>query len=186
MANKSVEVPQFTGATPAAEAPKAPPRSMFDATTRKLDVFGKAGTDPKKPIPGHELYWFDDKENYVSLALRSGYRFVTNEEVAMNDSPTSGGNTALDEKVRQVVSWSGDAPVYAYLMAIPEELYRNQKEGPGSIEEHHQELERQLSMGTYRMDPNDGRYTARNMPDGMRAYNLPLIKMGRYYKPPTN
>jgi hypothetical protein len=170
---------------PKAEAPKAPPRNMFSATMKKLDVFGLPGSDPRKPIPGHHLFWFDDVENYVTMAQASGWRFVTKNEVAMNDAATSPGNTALDDKVRAIVGWSGNQPTYAYLMAMPDELYLHHHEGPDSIEQMvHVKQEEQLAMGTYRMSPDDGRYTASNLPQGVAGSNLPSIKMGRYYKPP--
>ena len=170
-----------------AEAPKAPPRNMFSATMKKLDVFGLPGSDPLEPIPGHVLYWFDDIQNYVTMGLASGWVFVSKNEVAMNDAPTSPGNTALDDKVRAIVGWSGNEPIYSYLMKKPKELDLLHREGPDSIEQMvHMKQEEQLAMGTYRMSPDDGRYTAGHLPNGVAGSSLPAIKMGRYYKKPPS
>lgn len=168
------------------EIPQAPPRNLFSGTTKKLEVFGKPGTDPNDPLPGFQLFWFDDiKDGLVlSQAKISGWEYVQKEELAINDENTSPGNTALDNHVRRWVSQGpSGAPVHAYLMKKPNWLYDLHMYGPDSLEVRvHQQIDQQLARGDFNANPNDRRYTSTNPYPGTRS-GLPPIQMGRNYKP---
>ncbi len=198
------DMPKFTETKAKAEAPAvpekfaktlpvldpaAPPPNLFGGTTKKLEVYGLPGTTKEKPVPGHELYWFHDEQGglVINQALSSGWRFVEKEEIALNDAPTSAGNSDPGNHVRRWVGHGEDNnAIYAYLMKKPDWLYELHMTGPDSLEQRvHMKQEEQLAMGTYKMGPNDGRYSANNLPPGVRGSGLPAIKLGRYYKPPT-
>lgn len=175
------------GAAKAEPEPTAPPPNLFSGTTKKLEVFGKPGTDPNEPVPGHVLYWFDDVQDglMISQAKASGYTFVTKDEVALNDAPTSPGNTDLGDKVRRWVGTGSDhAPVFSYLMKKTKELHELHMTGPESLEQRiHRPQEEALSLGTIGANAKDRPYTATNLYPGTRS-NLPPISIGRYYKRP--
>lgn len=181
-------LPPIPATKPEGDMPVAPPRNLFSGTTKKLEVFGKPGTDPMEPIPGHQLYWFDDVEGglQISAALASGWRYVEKEEIALNDAPTSPGNSDIGNHVRRWVGQGGDDhPVYAYLMKKPNWLHELHMTGPESIEERvHKKQEEQLAMGTLNVNPNDRPYTARNPYPGTSS-KLPPISIGRYYRRPS-
>ncbi len=205
MANKSQEIPTFTNSSVLAKveaalaesteqqqpeaAPVAPPPNLFSGTTKKLDVFGKPGSDPTKPVAGHELYWFPDDQGglMINQALASGWVFVEKEEVALNDANVGPGNTALDNKVRKWVGHGPDGnPIFNYLMKKPDWLHELHMTGPDSLEVRvHQQQEAQLAMGTYNNRDLAHTYTAARAPGaapGIRS-GLPSIKIGRYAKP---
>src|SRR5438105_4038041 len=97
--------------------PQAPPPNLFSGTTKKLEVFGKPGTNPNEPVEGHQLYWFDDIEGglIIQQAKASGWEMVRKDEIALNDANTSPGNNDLGGDVRRWVSQGPNgAPVYAY------------------------------------------------------------------------
>jgi len=165
--------------------PKAPPPNLYGGTMKKLDVYGKPGSDPNEPIEGYVLYWFDDIQGgqFIQQALRSGWEFVTRDEVEVNAIEFGGGNVSLDEKVRVRSGNDGISATYFILMKKDKELDDYHRYGPESVEvKVHQQQEIQLSQGSF--GSADGRYTAMNPPPGARS-GLPTIKIGRYYKPPT-
>lgn len=169
-------------------APVAPPVNLFAGTAKKLEVFGKPGTDPKDPIPGYQLFWMDDIEGglLLSQALASGWQYVEKDEIALNDAPASPGNTDVGNHVRRWVGHGADdRPIYSYLMKKPNWLHELHMTGPDSIEQRvHMKQEEQLMMGTLNVNPNDRPYTARTPYPGTRS-GLPPISIGRYYKPPS-
>jgi hypothetical protein len=171
---------------PAAEMPKAPPPNLFNGQVQKLAVFGKPGTDPNKPIPGYELYWFDDIQDgmIIHQAKASGWEFVEKYEIALNDAPVSPGNTALDSHVRRWVTSNAGQPVYSYLMKKPDDLYKLHMEGPDSMEQKVlMPLEERLRAGTLNDTPDQRRYTANNVPSGFRSIgHVQPIVMGRSRK----
>ena len=175
--------------TPAAEpvlepTPQAPPRNLFSGTIKKLDVFGLPGTDPNKPVPGHELYWFDDIEGgmIIQQAKASGWVLVRKDEVALNDANTSPGNNDLGGNVRRWVSQGPDgSAIYSYLMKKPDWLYQLHLTGPDSLEQRvHQVQEQQLRRGTYNVNPNERRYSANNPIPGAPPTGLPPITIGSF------
>lgn len=167
--------------------PEAPPVNMFSGVMPKLAVYGRPGTDPMKPIPGHELYWFTDENGglQISNAIASGWRFVDKEEIALNEALTSPGNSDTGSRVRRWVgSGANNTPEFNYLMKIPDWLY---KKHMAERERIHQQQEEQLAMGTYKVDDTEHTYTAGRAPGaapGARS-GLPSIKIGRYYRPPS-
>ncbi len=197
------EMPQFTaqkgepaehgfvakGHQPARDepSPQAPPRNLFSGTMKKLDVFGKPGTDPNEPIPGHVLYWFDDIEGgmIIQQAKASGYSMVRKDEVALNDANTSPGNNDLGGDVRRWVSQGPDgSAIYSYLMKKPKWLHELHQTGPDSLEQRvHKQIEQQLKQGTFNANPNDRRYSA-GTPGVMT--NLPPISLGSYGSKPQS
>ncbi len=171
-----------------ADTPKAPPRNLFSGTMRKLDVYGKPGSDPNDPIPGYVLYWFDDIQDgmFLQQALVSGYEYVQKEEVAIGGNIISGANTDIGSNVSQWVGMGPNgAPVRSYLMKKDKDLHELHMTGPDSLEQRvHRVQDQQLASGTFNVNPNDRPYTAVNPYPGTRS-SLPPIQMGRYYKPST-
>lgn len=170
-------------------SPAAPPRNLFSGTTKKLEVFGKPGTSPLDPLPGFQLFWFDDIKDglIISQAKASGWVFVEKDELAINDDNTSPGNNALDNHVRR---WVGLGPnnvaISSYLMKKPNWLYDLHMYGPESTEVRvHQQIDAQLLSGSFNANPNDRRYTSTNPYPGTRS-GLPPIQMGRNYVKPTS
>lgn len=180
--------PAAAGAAAVEPSPQAPPRNLFTGQVQKLAVFGKPGTDPNKPVPGHELYWFDDIQDgmVISQAKASGWQFVQKEEIALNDAPVSPGNTDLGGNVRRWVSNAGGQPIYSYLMKKPDWLYQLHMEGPDSLEQRvHMQLEERLRTGTLNDSPDQRRYTAATVPAGYRSLgHVQPIVMGRSRRSP--
>ena len=178
-------VPQATQKL-APPTPEAPPRSLFNGMSLKLAVYGPAGTDPMKPVPGHELYWFPDKDGglMINQAIASGWRFVEKAEVALSDAPTSPGNDDVGDNVRR---WTGQTPdgrpIHDYLMKLPDWLYAKHMQ---EREKVHQQLEEQLAMGTYKVSDTQFTYTPDRAPGAAPNVRsgMPGIKIGRYYRAP--
>jgi hypothetical protein len=160
----------------------AVPRNLFSGTTKKLEVFGRPGSDPKDPVPGFQLYWFDDIEGglIIQQAKASGWVMVEKEEVALNDANTSPGNNDLGGHVRRWVSQGPDgSAIYSYLMKKPNWLHDLHTNGPDSLEQRvHLQIEAQLRAGTYGARAEDRRYSATNPYPGTQS-GLPPISMGR-------
>ena len=156
------------------EAPKAPAPNLFSGTMPRLAVYGKNGADD--PIPGYRLYWFNDIEGgyRVNAALQSGWEYVQNEEIALNNTGVGAANSDLGSNVRRFVeNGPGGAPVYAYLMKKPLWLHERHEYGPDSREQRiHQRVEAELRAGTLNQQPGDARYTPGNMPQGLPASTL--------------
>jgi len=181
--------PQGPAAAPAVDmTPKAPPRNLFSGTMKKLEVYGKAGTDPNEPIPGYVLFWFDDIDGgiYIKQALASGYEYVQADEVAIANSDVFGGNSDTGSNVSVFLGVNADnSPRRTILMKKPKWLHELHMSGPDSLEQRvHRRQDEQLASGTFNVNPNDRPYTAVNPYPGTRS-SLPPIQMGRYYKPPS-
>ena len=160
--------------------PSAPPPNLFNGFVKKLDVFGKPGTDPHDPIPGYQLYWFNDEGFTISQAKASGWMHVQKEEVALNDAHDGPGNNDLGGNVRRMVSRPENPIVtHAYLMKKPNWLHELHLTGPDSIEQKvHQKTEAQLRAGTAGdMRADDRRYSAGNVPAGYGSSTLPPINL---------
>ena len=167
-------------ALPVEPDPSAPPANLFNGFVKKLDVFGKPGTDPHDPIPGYQLYWFNDEGFTISQAKASGWMHVQKEEVALNDAHDGPGNNDLGGNVRRMVSRpENPVVVHAYLMKKPNWLHELHMTGPDSIEQKvHQKIEAQLRAGTAGdMRGDDRRYSAGNMPAGAGVSSLPPISI---------
>src|SRR5262245_35730249 len=96
-ANREAKSAAKVGPQVKSPSPEAPPPNMFSGTTKKLEVFGKPGTEKHDPIPGFQLYWFDDIEGglVIQQAKASGWVFVEKHEIALNDANTGPGNNDL-------------------------------------------------------------------------------------------
>ena len=93
------------------------PQNLFNGQQKKLTVFGE--------IPGYDLYVFNDAPGRIDTALKTGWEFVTRDEVALEVSRTvTDSNTAVDSRIRFLVGKTGvneDQPLYGFLMKIPSE-----------------------------------------------------------------
>jgi hypothetical protein len=110
------EVKEGLGVRTPGERNKRPRRNLFSGTQQKLAVYGE--------IPGYRLYIFNDVPGRIEQALASGYEFVMRDELEIETSRTATeANTSTDSRVRYSVSRSGEGPLYAYLMKIPQEWF---------------------------------------------------------------
>jgi hypothetical protein len=110
------EVAEGLGIRTPGERNKRPRRNLFNGTQQKLSVYGE--------IPGYRLYIFNDIPGRIEQALASGYEFVHRDELEIETSRTATeANTSTDSRVRYSISTSGEGPLYAYLMKIPQEWF---------------------------------------------------------------
>jgi hypothetical protein len=159
------------------DTPAAPPDeveippNLFSGETKELEVFGKNGS-ATDPLPGFRLYWFNDTQGSgvrISQAKRSGYEFVTNDEVLLNDSKVSGSDD-LGTNVRKIVGQAGDKPLYAYLMKKPLWLHEKHQ---AEHEKVHQRQEQALRQGRVSDKRDDRQYAPGQVPGS----NLPPIEL---------
>lgn len=81
-----------------------------------------------KEIPGYHLHWVNDYPGRVQEALQSGYEFVSEEETAINDFVTP-GNSDLGTRVKRMVGKDDNGgALFAYLMKINEDLWKQDQE----------------------------------------------------------
>ncbi len=80
-------------------------------------------------IPGYHCHWF--LEGRIPAAMQGGYKFVTTDEVSLNqfnsaNDTTVSGSTDLSNRVSIVGNTQGASgqPEMLYLMKIQEEYYR--------------------------------------------------------------
>jgi hypothetical protein len=123
------------------------------------------------PIPGFWLYWFIDRDagTRLSLARRSGYQFVSHDEVLLNDNIVT-GNDDLGGHVRKFSKEVIDGkPVYQYLMKKP--LWFKQKHDD-QFELIHIRQEEEITRGRASTNPKDAQYRPGEMPGSV----LPKIE----------
>jgi hypothetical protein len=169
------QIPEPVRQSAAPSTPKAPPRNLFSGTTLKLQVWGRDGND-KDPIPGYRLYWINDTEGGLrkAAAEASGWEFVKQEEVALNNAQLSPGNNDLGSNVRRWVGVGEDnKPIYAYLMKKTLELDAQHQQERENL---HLQIEAALKSGTFNMTPGEKRYTAERPPIGSPS-GLPPISI---------
>ena len=76
------------------------------------------------PIEGFHMHWVNDYPGRVSEALASGYEFVSEEETKLNDFVTP-GNADLGTRVKRMVGKDDNGgALFAYLMKIDENLWK--------------------------------------------------------------
>lgn len=80
-------------------------------------------------IPGYHLHWINDTPGRILQAQQAGYTFVTKEEVSVTSPDIAGQvlgeGTDLGSRVSLVVGRQEDnSPMRAYLMKLPDELYK--------------------------------------------------------------
>jgi hypothetical protein len=146
------------------------PPNLFDGQHKSLEVMGRNGSY-EDPIPGFKLYWFIDRDSgtRLSLARRSGYEFVSNEEVVLNDNIVS-GNDDLGGHVRKFSKEVLDSkPVYLYLMKKPKWLADRHAD---DFEKIHVRQEAELRAGRISTNAKDGQYRPGQIPGS----NLPKIE----------
>lgn len=152
-----------TGASPAPVAPQAAPRNLFSGDVKKLEVFGRNGSNTD-PIPGYRLYWFLDRDNSgtrLHQAKMSGWEFVQRDEVSINDVSAIQGNTDLGSQVRVFGGSFNQQPIYHYLMKKPQWLDQQHQ---AEREAYHDKIEGLLRKGKYNAKAEDKQYTAEEMP----------------------
>ncbi len=169
--------PRETKAKVKSEQPAAPPMNLFSGDVRKLQVFGRDGNEG---IPGFKTRWFADEGGSgvrINMARRSGWDFVTREEVALNDSLTP-LNSDLGNHVTQVVNphAEGGKPEIGYLMKIPEDLFKSyQDEREQKV---HGNIERALREGAMNRGPEARQFAAGSDIARATHSSLPNIEMG--------
>jgi len=92
-------------------------RSAFNGTRGKLQV--------GHLIPGYHLHIFNDSPGRIQAAIDSGYEFVSPDEVGGTMENVTSRNTDLGDKVRFLVGTDGNDPVYAYVLKIKEEWWKD-------------------------------------------------------------
>jgi len=151
--------------------PETHPPNLFSGFTKRLEFEGKK--------PGFEYWWCNDDKGGTTIAnaLKSGWAFTVRTDVQLNDAVTPRNND-LGSHVRQYVGTDeAGGPMYAYLLEIPEWLFKLHNYGPGSREEYHQKLEKQIRSGTIGMKAGEKRYTATNPYPGGGQSGLPAINI---------
>lgn len=155
------------------ERPETIPPNLFSGFVKRLDFTGQE--------KGFRYRWFNDEKGgtNINMALRSGWRFVKRTDGSLNAAVTPRNND-LGEKVRQHVDHDVDgSPMNAYLMRKPEGLCKLHDEGPGSREEYHQALERQIFDGSLGQKSGEKRYSAAHPYPGSPS-TLPPISVGTH------
>jgi hypothetical protein len=159
-----------SGSTKPPKESEPPPRNLMTGDIKHLEVWGKNGSNTD-PIPGYRLHWFLDRDGTGSrmfLAKRSGYDFVMQDEVMLNDLSEN-----LDEgsqvKVYGGVSPAG-TPIFHWLMKKPNWLNEQHQKDMQKVPDR---IEQELRRGTLGKTPDDGRYTRETE---LRS-NIPEIKI---------
>jgi hypothetical protein len=150
--------------------PETFPPNLFSGQQKRLDFEGKR--------PGFAYRWFNDFGSNVNDAIRSGWKFTEREEALLHDAVTP-LNKDLGSKVVQHVGIdaAGNA-LYAYLMEKPEWLVKEHETGPGSREEYHRMLEKNIREGTFAEKPGEMRYSAGRPFEGSQG-SLPRISISK-------
>lgn len=145
------------------------PKGLFSGFVRRLEYHNQK--------PGFVYQWINDEGNDIATSLKMGWRLTEAEEGDLNAAVTPRNND-LGSHVRQYVGTKEDgSPMNAYLMEMPESLYKEMTEGPGSREAYHQQLEAQIRAGTLGMKAGEKRYSAANPWPGTHS-SLPPISLG--------
>ena len=148
--------------------PETIPPNLFSGRTRRLEFFGDR--------PGFRRRYFNDEGSNVRDAVRTGWTFVKRTDVQLNAAVTPRNND-LGSNIRQAVGVQANGnALYAYLMEKPEWLCKEHDFGPGSREEYHQQLEKQIKDGTLGLKAGDRRYTKMD-PEWGAGSTLPRISM---------
>lgn len=157
--------------TPDPNKPETIPPDLFSGFTKRLEYFGER--------EGFKRWWCNDDKGGTTIgrALKSGWTFVKRTDVQLNAAVTPRNND-LGSNIRQYVG-TDDAglPMYAYLMEKPKWLCDLHDFGPGSREEYHEQLEKQIRAGTIGMKRGEKRYTAINQYPGAGPSTLPPISI---------
>lgn len=96
-------------------------RTSFNGTEAKLRIGNL--------IDGYHLHILNDTPGRIDQALSAGYEFVSPDEVGGVASNVVSRNTDLGDKVRFLVGTSADnQPMYAYLMKIELDLYKEDQQ----------------------------------------------------------
>jgi hypothetical protein len=151
--------------------PETIPVNLFSGQARRLEFH-----DQK---PGFTYWWCNDDKGgtTISRALQSGWKFTERKDVKLNAAVTP-RNNALGSYVRQHVGTDeAGQPMYAYLMEKPEWLHKLHEEGPGSREEYHQSLLKQIREGTMGQKAGEHRISANRPHEGTSAGFLPKISI---------
>ena len=94
----------------------------FGGPRLKLKVF--------REIPGYQLYWDNDSDGSIEELIHEGFDFVTPAEVGMERKVRSTvvEDKDLDSRVsKHVGKNSAGAPMKAYLLKLPEELWQERE-----------------------------------------------------------
>lgn len=106
-----------------------------------------------KPIEGYHLHWVNDYPGRVIEALNGGYQFVEYSETEINDFVTP-GNSDLGTRVKRQVgkTENGDA-LFAYLMKIEENLWKQDQE---ELQKRNDKVDEAIRRGD--LNPVDNQY----------------------------
>src|SRR5512135_578540 len=106
-----------------------------------------------KPIEGYHLHWVNDYPGRVIEALAGGYQFVEYSETEINDFVTP-GNSDLGTRVKRQVgkNENGDA-LFAYLMKIEENLWKQDQE---ELQQRNNKVDEAIRRGD--LNPVDNQY----------------------------
>jgi len=106
-----------------------------------------------KPIEGYHLHWVNDYPGRVIEALAGGYQFVEYSETEINDFVTP-GNSDLGTRVkRQVGKNENGEALFAYLMKIEENLWKQDQE---ELQKRNNKVDEAIRRGD--LNPVDNQY----------------------------
>lgn len=128
-------------------------RGAFNGTEAKMKV--------ERSIPGYHMHWLNDYAGRIQQAVQGGYEFVTADEVgSMVNSNITDRNNDLGEKVRMLVGHNEEGgPLYAYLMKIPDEFWREDQQ---KIQDRNDQIDTAIRKGKVPGASSEGFY----QPDG--------------------
>lgn len=112
---------------------------------------------------GKQFRWVNDVGNRINDALEGGYEFIKDPKVRPGEDPLS--VRGVGEAVNMAVGKKEDgSPIMAYLMAIDEDLYKeDQAEKMAKLDE----IDEVIRAGRHESDFGDGKY----IPKGGIQYN---------------
>ena len=104
-------------------------RTPFGVPRLKMTL--DSATQAKLAAEGKVARWINDKDNRIREAQDGDYEFITSEGATTGDAEKV---EETDRKIRKIAGKNKDgSPMYTYLMAIPEEYYREDQEAKEEI-----------------------------------------------------
>lgn len=128
-------------------------RIPFNSFTKRLEVFIPEDSDLADK---YHLHWFNDERGRIAKAIRAGYQFVEENELAMNESVTP-RNQDTTGRVSRVVGTTGDGgtSLRAFLMKIPKHLYEESQE---AIAAEVDAVDAVVRRGALKQEADENRY----------------------------
>ncbi|MGH7747950.1 MAG: hypothetical protein ACREQ5_24795 [Candidatus Dormibacteria bacterium] len=139
-------------------------REQYDRSHRKERVsFGEADMQlSATAIPGYHLHWINDwhpqMPQRITVAIKSGYHFVSQEEVEVGSLIGGTASTAMSDAVSRSVGTRPDGtPITAYLMATLEEFHQANLQ---HVADRADQIDRAIRSGNIDGKAKDGRFVS--------------------------